>query len=158
MVLISIIYIKPRDLLRRLFLKHKWKEVFIDELFDPSQSNGRKSASVALGIFTAILPIWGFQLILAIFLAVVLRLNKGLVILFANLSIPPMVPLSFIAVIDSSVLMRDLHGWFRQNPRVYPRSVITSGTLREYQPGHLRRSCRGIVYILLVFSKNRAIA
>lgn len=93
LVLISFIYIKPRDLLRRLFLKHKWKEVFVDELFDPSQSNGRKSASVAIGICTAILPIWGFQLILAIFLAVLLRLNKGLVILFANISIPPMIPL-----------------------------------------------------------------
>jgi uncharacterized protein (DUF2062 family) len=92
LVLVSILYIKPRDLLRRLFLKHKWKEVFVDELFDPSQSNGRKSASVAVGIFTAILPIWGFQLILAIFLAVVLRLNKGLVLLFSNLSIPPMIP------------------------------------------------------------------
>jgi glycosyltransferase involved in cell wall biosynthesis len=93
LVFISFVYIKPRDLLRRLFLKHKWKEVFIDELFDPSQSNGRKSASVAVGICTAILPIWGFQLILAIFLALVFRLNKGLVILFANFSIPPMIPL-----------------------------------------------------------------
>jgi glycosyltransferase involved in cell wall biosynthesis len=93
LVLISFVYIKPRDLLRRLFLKHKWKEVFVDDLFDPSQSNGRKSVSVALGICMAILPIWGFQLILAIFLAVLLRLNKGLVILFANFSIPPMVPL-----------------------------------------------------------------
>ena len=93
LVLIAFVYIKPRDLLRRLFLKHKWKEVIIDDFFDPSQSNGRKSASVALGICTAILPVWGFQLILAIFLAVVLRLNKGLVILFANISIPPMIPL-----------------------------------------------------------------
>jgi uncharacterized protein (DUF2062 family) len=93
LVFISFFYIKPRDLLRRLFLKHKWKEVFVDELFDPSQSNGRKSASVAVGICTAILPIWGFQLVLAIFLALVLRLNKGLVILFANFSIPPMIPL-----------------------------------------------------------------
>jgi glycosyltransferase involved in cell wall biosynthesis len=93
LVLISFVYIKPRDLLRRLFLKHKWKEVFVDELFDPSQSNSRKSASVALGICLAILPIWGFQLILAIFLAILLRLNKGLVILFANFSIPPMIPL-----------------------------------------------------------------
>ena len=93
LVFISFIYIKPRDLLRGIFLKHKWKEVFVDYLFDPSQSKTRKSASVALGICTAILPIWGFQMLLALFLAVLLRLNKGLVILFANLSIPPMIPL-----------------------------------------------------------------
>ena len=36
LVFITFLYIKPRDLLRRLFLKQKWKEVFIDELFDPS--------------------------------------------------------------------------------------------------------------------------
>ena len=97
LVLISFLYIKPRDLLRRLFLKQKWKEVFIDELFDPSQSNIRKSVSVAIGIFMGIIPIWGFQLVTAIFLAVLLRLNKGLVIVFANISIPPMIPLIIYA-------------------------------------------------------------
>ena len=97
LVLISFLYIKPRDLLRRLFVKHKWKEVFVDELFDPAQTNGRKSASVAFGICMGILPIWGFQLIVAIFGAVLLRLNKGLVIIFANISIPPMIPLIIYA-------------------------------------------------------------
>jgi glycosyltransferase involved in cell wall biosynthesis len=97
LVFISFLYIRPRDLLRRLFLKQKWKEVFIDELFDPSQSNLRKSVSVAFGIFMGILPIWGFQLVSAIFLSVLLRLNKGLVIVFANISIPPMIPLIIYA-------------------------------------------------------------
>ncbi len=93
LVFISFIYIKPRDLLRRLFLKGKWKEVLVDEIFDPSQSDVKKSVSVGFGIFMGILPIWGFQLIVAIFIAVLLRLNKGLVILFANISIPPMIPI-----------------------------------------------------------------
>ena len=97
LVLISFLYIKPRDLLRRLFLKHKWKEVFIDELFDPAQSIGRKSVSVGFGILMGILPIWGFQLVAAIFLAILLRLNKGLVIVFANISIPPLIPLIIYA-------------------------------------------------------------
>ena len=44
-----------------------------------------------------IIPIWGFQLVAAIFLAVLLRLNKGLVIVFANISIPPMIPLIIYA-------------------------------------------------------------
>jgi glycosyltransferase involved in cell wall biosynthesis len=97
LVFISFLYIKPRDLLRKLFLKQKWKEVFVDELFDPAQSNIRKSISVAFGIFMGILPIWGFQLVAAIFLAVLFRLNKGLVIVFANISIPPMIPLIIYA-------------------------------------------------------------
>jgi glycosyltransferase involved in cell wall biosynthesis len=93
LVFISFLYIKPRDLLRRLFLKNKWKEIFVDELFNPGQSNLRKSVSVGFGIMMGIMPIWGFQLIVAIFLAVLFKLNKGLVILFANISIPPMIPL-----------------------------------------------------------------
>jgi uncharacterized protein (DUF2062 family) len=97
LVIISFLYIKPRNLLRKLFLKQKWKEVFIDELFDPSQSDMRKSVSVGLGIFMGIIPIWGFQLVTAIFLAVIFRLNKGLVIVFANISIPPMIPLIIYA-------------------------------------------------------------
>ena len=97
LVFISFLYIKPRDLLRRLFLKNKWKEVFVDELFNPAQSNKRKSVSVGFGIMMGIMPIWGFQLIVAVFLAVVFKLNKGLVILFANISIPPMIPLIIYA-------------------------------------------------------------
>ncbi len=93
LVLISFLYIKPRNLIRKLFLEKKWKETFIQELLHPHQTDIRKSASVGFGIFMGIVPIWGFQLIAAILLAVVLRLNKVLVLLFANISIPPAIPL-----------------------------------------------------------------
>ena len=39
-----------------------------------------------------IIPIWGYQLILAIFLAWIFKLNKLIVITAANISIPPMIP------------------------------------------------------------------
>ena len=39
-----------------------------------------------------IVPLWGFQLAIAIALAFLFRLNKGLVIVAANISIPPMIP------------------------------------------------------------------
>jgi len=93
LVCIALFYIKPRDLFRRLFLQNQWKEVFIDELFDPAQTEMRKSVSVGFGIFMGILPIWGFQLVTAIFLAVLFRLNKGLVIVSAHISVLPMIPL-----------------------------------------------------------------
>ena len=41
-----------------------------------------------MGIF----PVWGFQLVIAIFLAILLKLNKTLVILAAQVSVPPMIP------------------------------------------------------------------
>jgi uncharacterized protein (DUF2062 family) len=40
-----------------------------------------------------IIPIWGFQLAAAITLSFLFRLNKALVIIAANISIPPMIPL-----------------------------------------------------------------
>ena len=39
-----------------------------------------------------IVPVWGFQLIIAIALSFLFRLNKALVIIAANISIPPMIP------------------------------------------------------------------
>ncbi len=55
-----------------------------------------------------IVPIWGFQLIVAISLAFLFRLNKVLVILAANISIPPMIPLIlFASHLTGSIWMGD---------------------------------------------------
>jgi uncharacterized protein (DUF2062 family) len=40
-----------------------------------------------------IVPIWGFQMVTAIAISILFRLNKAIVILAANISIPPMIPL-----------------------------------------------------------------
>jgi uncharacterized protein (DUF2062 family) len=39
-----------------------------------------------------IVPIWGFQMVTAIALSIMFRLNKALVIIAANISIPPAIP------------------------------------------------------------------
>jgi uncharacterized protein (DUF2062 family) len=39
-----------------------------------------------------IIPVWGLQLLIAIAVAIYLKLNKGLVILTANISLPPLFP------------------------------------------------------------------
>lgn len=64
-----------------------------EEAIKPEESNLRKSSSIAFGLFMGIFPIWGFQLLVGIPLAVMLRLNKVLFVLAANISIPPMIPL-----------------------------------------------------------------
>ncbi len=93
LVLISFLYIKPRDFIRILFDKQKLRKLFNDHLYHPHHSARLKAASVAFGIFMGIIPIWGFQLATAIFMAILLKLNKPLVIVAANISIPPMIPL-----------------------------------------------------------------
>ena len=63
------------------------------EAIKPEESNLRKAISIGFGVFMGIFPIWGFQLLIGIPLAVLLRLNKVLFITAANISIPPMIPL-----------------------------------------------------------------
>lgn len=58
----------------------------------PGESAVHKSNSVALGIFFGIIPIWGYQLVTAILFAYLLKLNKAIVILTAQISLPPMIP------------------------------------------------------------------
>lgn len=92
LVLISVFYIHPRDFFRSLFKKN-WKETLREHLFNPEQPDAIKAWSVGFGIFMGIIPIWGFQLLAAIALSIVFRLNKALVIVAANISVPPMIPL-----------------------------------------------------------------
>lgn len=92
LVLISFLYIKPRDFIRTLFSKKRMKKVLDEHLYNPHHTPQLKAISVAFGIFMGIVPIWGFQLAAAIFLAILFKLNKPLVIVAANISIPPMIP------------------------------------------------------------------
>lgn len=92
-VLATALYIIPRNFIRGMVSKEKRTRFLNQHLLNPHHSDERKSVSVAFGIFMGIIPMWGFQLAIAIFLAVLLKLNKGLVILAANISVPPMIPL-----------------------------------------------------------------
>src|SRR6185295_7370512 len=169
LVIISFFYIKPRDLLRRLFLRQKWKEVFIDELFDPSQSASRKSVSVGFGIFMGIFPIWGFQLITAIFGAVIMKLNKGLVIVFANISIIPMIPLILYASFRFGALWMPASAQHIPNAKSLSLSVIRSNfngyNFKQYLAGSISLAIVAgliagtITFVLLkIFnSKNKAV-
>jgi glycosyltransferase involved in cell wall biosynthesis len=93
LVFITFLWIKPRDFFRVIFQKKKLKELLRKQFYNTGESDIRKSASIAFGLFMGIIPIWGFQLVAAIFLAMIFRLNKALVIIAANISIPPMIPL-----------------------------------------------------------------
>jgi glycosyltransferase involved in cell wall biosynthesis len=76
---------------RLFFLKMRaktWKEL----LLNPEESNLKKAKSLAFGVFMGIIPIWGFQMIVAFALAIIFKLNKALVLLASNISLPPMIP------------------------------------------------------------------
>jgi glycosyltransferase involved in cell wall biosynthesis len=92
LVLITFLYIKPRDFLRAIFNKEKGKAYIDKYLLQIDQPDYIKALSVGFGMFMGIVPIWGFQLIVAISLSFLFKLNKALVILAAHISIIPMIP------------------------------------------------------------------
>ncbi len=61
-------------------------------LFNSSETNIKLSLSVGVGVFTGIIPIWGFQTILAIMLSFLFKLNKIITLTFSNFSQPPITP------------------------------------------------------------------
>lgn len=89
LVLVSVLWIKPRDFVRRLLSKEGRKQIYNALVAVPGESNHTKAISLGFGVFMGIVPIWGFQLAVGIPLAILFRMNKALFILAANISIPP---------------------------------------------------------------------
>jgi glycosyltransferase involved in cell wall biosynthesis len=96
LVLGALFYYYPKKLVSRNTL-----HLIRKEAIKPKESNLRKSVSLAFGCFMGIVPIWGFQLLVGIPLALLFRLNKVLFLVAANISIPPMIPF----IIYGSLLM-----------------------------------------------------
>lgn len=93
LVTIAFLYIHPRNFIRFLFSKGGLKQLLREQLLTPGESNATKALSIGFGVFMGIVPIWGFQMLVALVLAALMRLNKALVIIAANISIPPVIPL-----------------------------------------------------------------
>ena len=91
LVTIALLYIKPRNLFRKL-KKKGFKKFLLENILESNDSNARKAFSMALGVFIGICPFWGFQTILVLFLAVLLKLNKAIAFAFSNVSFPPLIP------------------------------------------------------------------
>jgi len=92
LVILTILYINPRNFIRSLSKKETYRDLR-KQVFASGDTKSVKAFSVGFGILMGILPIWGFQLALAIFFAIMFRLNKAIVILSANISLPPLIPL-----------------------------------------------------------------
>ena len=74
---------------------HIIHEFFADNAHEP----GRLAGSVGLGLFFGIAPLWGLQLLIVLWIAHRLRLNKAVAALASNISIPPMMPFIFFGAL-----------------------------------------------------------
>ena len=92
LVLLGFLFFRPY----LFFSKLTWKssKAFIrKELFNPEETNGVKVASVMVGAFMGVAPVWGWQMAIALGIAIAFRLNKIIVLAVSNISIPPMIPI-----------------------------------------------------------------
>ncbi|WP_422082331.1 DUF2062 domain-containing protein [Ulvibacterium sp.] len=92
LVLVALVYIKPRDLIQRL-KKKGFRRFFYEDFLHNQDSPRKKAFSIALGVFIGLSPLWGFHTVTVIFLALLLKLNKVIAFAFSNISIPPLIPL-----------------------------------------------------------------
>lgn len=91
LTILTLLWYKPIRLIKKLSYSHL-KSVIKKHILDANESVMRKSVGVAFGVFMGIVPIWGFQFASALALAHFMKLNKAIVGLAAQISVPPMIP------------------------------------------------------------------
>ena len=91
LVLGALLFYYPWRFLRSL-TKENIRRFVTDNITRSRDSNPQLAASIGLGIFFGIAPLWGYQMIAAGVTAHFTRLNKAVAILSSNISIPPMIP------------------------------------------------------------------
>jgi uncharacterized protein (DUF2062 family) len=95
------------------------KKVLKNLFFKSNESNMRIAVSVAIGIFTSIIPIWGFQTLLAILLAFTLRLNKIITITVSNISQPPVTPfIIFVSYLLGGLFLNNDSGVYHYSSQI----------------------------------------
>lgn len=91
LVIIALLVYYPWSFIK-LLTKENIKSFIKENITQTKESNHRVAASIGLGVFFGIVPIWGYQMIVAGVTAHLLRLNKVLTVISSNISIPPMIP------------------------------------------------------------------
>jgi glycosyltransferase involved in cell wall biosynthesis len=91
LTMLALLWYKPLRIFKGMTIKNI--KAFLHKHFlDEKESVMRKSTGVAFGVFMGIIPIWGYQFVSALILAHFLKLNKAIVGLAAQISVPPMIP------------------------------------------------------------------
>jgi len=102
----ALLWIHPRNFVLKLTKREGWKAIFRQLFVHPEESHHHKAKSLAFGVFMGIVPVWGFQLLIGIPLALFFRMNKTLFVLAANISIFPFTPFFWaLSLIAGKILL-----------------------------------------------------
>jgi glycosyltransferase involved in cell wall biosynthesis len=158
LVLLALAWYKPMRLFKGLTPTNI--NGFIRKHFlDKEESVLKKSLSASVGIFFGIVPIWGYQLISAIAAAYFFKLNKAIVILTANISIPPLLPFVLLGSLKTGELVTG-------NKATLSLSEVSLDTVKQNLYTYLVGACvlaivlsliTGVITaIVLTFSRKRS--
>jgi lipid-A-disaccharide synthase-like uncharacterized protein len=147
LVLIAVMYVKPRDFLRLLISKEGLLKIWQALFVHPEESNARKAASVAFGIFMGIVPLWGFQLAIGIPLSILFRLNKTIFIIAANISFFPPI-FWFLSLVTGKWLLGN-HQWVSFSEMTWAKAM--QETTAFFLGGTVLSIAAGITSYVLTF-------
>ena len=92
LVLTAFFWINPFHFVKAL-RKTSVRKFIQMYIINSRDSNMKIAASVTIGVFIGVLPVWGFQMLVAFGVAYWLKLNRFIAVAASNISIPPMLPL-----------------------------------------------------------------
>ena len=105
LVILAMLFYRPYLFFSEMTFK-KFKAFIHKELFNPTETNGIKVASVMVGAFMGVAPVWGWQMAIALGIAIAFRLNKIIVLAVSNISIPPMIPvILYLSYITGGIVL-----------------------------------------------------
>jgi glycosyltransferase involved in cell wall biosynthesis len=108
LVILAALFWRPVMIIRGINFKNL-KKVWKEEVIAAHESPNKKALSVGVGLFFGIVPIWGFQFALAIFSAIFFKLNKVIVGLSAQISVPPLIPFVLYASVKTGEYVLNKH-------------------------------------------------
>lgn len=92
LVIYALLIVKPFEFIRKLN-KKSIQEFFQTQITQNKEPSINITFAVMLGLFMGVAPVWGYQMLIAFGLAHILKLNKVIVLVTSNISIPPMIPI-----------------------------------------------------------------
>lgn len=156
LVFLGLAYFRPR-LMYNKYRKKTLKQFLKEDIIGSDTPKHVIAFSVAFGVFMGILPIWGYQLVIGFFIAHLLKLNKAIFFITANISLPPMIPfILYLSYVTGSYVLGD--GSWKVDVELNLSSI--GQNLKQYLSGAIVfASIAGIVsgllsYVLLILYKR----
>lgn len=141
LVILAFTVFRPLMFLRSLS-RANTKEWIRKNVMSSGDSNVKIASTVALGIFMGLSPYHGIKLVVVIFLGVLFRMNKPLLIGVSYIGMPPLIP--FIIFFSQEV-----GGWILKRPNVLKFSTDMELSVQFVWRNLMQQMLGGTVFALV---------